>query len=234
MSYPGTPSTGVILVGTLVSPSGETWEPASGTTNWSASVSLSPGANTIYVFSQDGGGNYSDVASVNVTYQASTITLTPTTLANVAVGAAYCQSLTATGGAPPYSFAVTAGNLPAGLSLSASGSLSGTPLAAGTSAFTVTATDSQGYAGSQAYTLVVVASQAYASGVANNAGQVQYCLNAPAGAVQVAFDNGSAVTNLGSQYAGLQSLAWVRTPTIPLSYPVRVPGPRCKSVWTAP
>ena len=206
-SDPGTPSTGVILVGTLVNGSGDTWEPASGTTNWSASVSLSPGANTIYVFSQDGGGNYSDFASVNVTYLASTITLTPTTLANVAVEAAYSQSLTATGGAPPYSFAITAGNLPAGLSLSGSGSLSGTLSAAGTSTFTVTATDSQGYAGSQAYTLVVLSSQAYASGVANNAGQIQYRLNAPAGAVQVAFDNGSAVTNLGSQSAGLQSFS---------------------------
>jgi hypothetical protein len=204
---PGTPSTGVILVEAVVNGSGGTWEAASGTTNWSALVSLSPGANTVYVLSQDGGGNYSAVASVNVTYQASTITLTPTTLSNVAVGAVYSQSLTATGGAPPYSFAVTAGNLPVGLSLSGSGSLSGTPSAAGTSTITVTATDSKGNAGSQAYTLVVVSSQAYASGVAHNAGQIQYRLNASAGAVQVAFDNGSAATNLGSQYAGLQSFS---------------------------
>lgn len=145
-----------------------------------------------------------------MTYQASTITLTPTTLSNVAFGAAYRQSLTATGGAPPYSFAITSGNLPAGLSLSGSGSLSGTPWAAGTCTFTVTATDSKGYAGSQAYTLVVVSSQAYASGLANNSGQIQYRLNAPAGAVQVTFDNGSVVTHFGSQYAGPQSfsLGW--------------------------
>ena len=52
---PGSPSTGMILVEALVNGGGATWEPASGTTNWSASLSLSPGANTIYVFSQDGG-----------------------------------------------------------------------------------------------------------------------------------------------------------------------------------
>ena len=65
---PGSPSTGVILVEAQVNGTGGTWQPASGTTNWSASVSLSSGANTIYVLSQDGAGNYSTVASVNVTY----------------------------------------------------------------------------------------------------------------------------------------------------------------------
>jgi hypothetical protein len=204
---PGSPSTGVILVQTQVNGTNGTWQPASGTTNWSASLSLSSGANTIYVRSQDGAGNYSTVASVNVTVTGSTIALTPTTLPNSVLGAAYTQSLTATGGTAPYSFAVTAGSLPAGLSLSASGSLSGTPSAAGTSAFTVTATDSKGSAGSQAYTLVVVSSQTYASGVANNSGQIQYRLNAPAGDVQVAFDNGSAITNFGSLSAGLQSFS---------------------------
>jgi hypothetical protein len=56
----------------------------------------------------------------------------------------------------PYTFAVTAGSLPAGLSLSSAGVLSGTPTAAGSSSFTITATDSTGAAGSQAYTLATV------------------------------------------------------------------------------
>jgi hypothetical protein len=201
---PGSPSTGVILVQAQVNGTGGTWQPASGTTNWSVSVSLSLGTNTVYVRSLDGAGNYSTVASVNVTCLASTITLSPTTLPGAVAGAAYSQSLTAAGGTSPYTFAVTAGSLPAGLSLSTSGSLSGAPSAAGTNTFTVTATDSKGYAGSQGYTLVVASSQAYASGVANNSGQIQYRLNAPAGDVQVAFDNGSAVTNFGSLGAGLQ------------------------------
>jgi len=65
---PGTPSTGVSLVQVQVNGTGGTWQPASGTTSWNASVSLSLGGNTIYVRSQDGAGNYSTIASVSVTY----------------------------------------------------------------------------------------------------------------------------------------------------------------------
>ena len=52
------------------------------------------------------------------------------------------QTISVSGGVAPYTFAVTAGSLPTGLSLSATGAISGTPTTAGTSAFTVTATDS--------------------------------------------------------------------------------------------
>jgi GH18 family chitinase len=65
---PGSPSTGVSLVQMQVNGTGGTWQTASGTTSWSAAAALSSGANTIYVRSQDGAGNYSTVASVNVTY----------------------------------------------------------------------------------------------------------------------------------------------------------------------
>src|ERR1039458_4855100 len=46
---------------------GGIWQTASGTNNWSASVSLDSGANTIYVRSKDGAGDYSAMASVNLT-----------------------------------------------------------------------------------------------------------------------------------------------------------------------
>lgn len=58
------------------------------------------------------------------------------------VGAAYSQTLVATGGTTPYTWAVTAGALPAGLSLSTDGVISGTPIAAGGSSFTAGVTDS--------------------------------------------------------------------------------------------
>ncbi|MGO4837600.1 putative Ig domain-containing protein, partial [Rhizobiaceae sp. 2RAB30] len=51
-------------------------------------------------------------------------------------------TITATGGTSPHVFEVASGTLPAGMSLSAAGVLSGTPTAAGTSNFTVTAKDS--------------------------------------------------------------------------------------------
>jgi hypothetical protein len=64
-------------------------------------------------------------------------------LPNATLGVAYTQTLHATGGLPPYTYAVTSGSLPAGLSLSSTGVVSGTPTAVGASSFTITATDSQ-------------------------------------------------------------------------------------------
>ena len=68
---------------------------------------------------------------------------------------AYSQSMQANGGAPPYSWAVTAGTLPDGLSLSAAGALTGTPTTQGVSNFTITVTDSNSTAASVVYSLTV-------------------------------------------------------------------------------
>ena len=84
-----------------------------------------------------------------------TITLNPAALANGFQGTAYSQTLTATGGAPPYTFAVTTGSLPGGLTLASGGGLTGTPTAAGTYTFTVTATDNTGCTGTRAYTVII-------------------------------------------------------------------------------
>jgi len=57
----------------------------------------------------------------------------------------YSATVKASGGATPYTWAVTKGSLPAGLSLDTStGGISGTPTTTGTSSFTVTVTDSLG------------------------------------------------------------------------------------------
>ncbi|MCA1713630.1 MAG: autotransporter domain-containing protein, partial [Gammaproteobacteria bacterium] len=85
------------------------------------------------------------------------IVLAPPTLPGGTAGTAYNQTITASGGTAPYTFAVTAGSLPAGLSLSASGVLSGTPTAAGTFNFTVTATDANGFTGTQGYAITIAA-----------------------------------------------------------------------------
>lgn len=65
-------------------------------------------------------------------------------LPNGVVGQPYSQVLQASGGVAPYTYAVTAGTLPAGLTLSTGGVVSGTPTTPGASSFTVTATDSEG------------------------------------------------------------------------------------------
>jgi len=82
---------------------------------------------------------------------------TPLTLPDAQYGSAYAnQTFSVIGGVAPYTFLVTVGSLPPGMSLSTSGSISGTPTAAGSYSFTVSATDSDPlgpFTGSQAYTL---------------------------------------------------------------------------------
>jgi hypothetical protein len=73
---------------------------------------------------------------------------------------AYSQTLIASGGTAPYTYAVTAGALPAGLTLSSVGVISGTPTAAGSFNFTVTVTDSSGSKVAAFYTLTVNAGTA--------------------------------------------------------------------------
>ena len=89
------------------------------------------------------------------------VVVSPASLPAAAVGTAYSQTITASGGIAPHSHAVTAGALPAGMALDSAGTLSGTPTAGGSFNFTVTATDSAGapgpYTGSRAYTLSVAA-----------------------------------------------------------------------------
>ncbi|GAB2511943.1 putative Ig domain-containing protein [Lysobacter humi (ex Lee et al. 2017)] len=88
---------------------------------------------------------------------AASITLAPATLANGRVATAYTQAITASGGVAPYTYAVTAGALPNGVTLSSTGTLSGTPTAAGTFNATITATDANGQGGSRAYSLQIAA-----------------------------------------------------------------------------
>jgi hypothetical protein len=60
-----------------------------------------------------------------------------------ALGAPYLQSLSGTGGTPPYTWAISAGTLPPGLTLDpASGTLSGTPTTTGDFKFTIQLSDS--------------------------------------------------------------------------------------------
>lgn len=61
------------------------------------------------------------------------------------VGIAYTHTFPASGGTPPYTFAIVAGALPTGLSLNTStGVVSGTPTTVGTFPFTIQVTDSLG------------------------------------------------------------------------------------------
>jgi hypothetical protein len=76
-----------------------------------------------------------------------------TTLSNGIIGREYSELLLGAEGAPPYTFAITSGSLPAGLSLSSAGVLAGTPISPEIQSFQVTLTDSQGQKAQRTFTL---------------------------------------------------------------------------------
>ncbi|MGQ0800182.1 MAG: ice-binding family protein [Pseudomarimonas sp.] len=84
------------------------------------------------------------------------INLAPPTLPGGAIGSAYNQIVTASGGASPYTYNITAGGLPPGLLLnSATGQIAGALTTVGSFGFTITAVDVNFCVASQAYTILV-------------------------------------------------------------------------------
>ncbi|WP_051958901.1 putative Ig domain-containing protein [Janthinobacterium sp. RA13] len=112
-----------------------------------------------FTYTASNGIGTSTAATVTITVGTPTVTIVQTSVAGGTVGAAYSQTLTAANGLAPYTYAISAGALPAGVSLSSAGLLAGTPTAGGTFNFTVRATDSSTgsgpYAGARAYSLTV-------------------------------------------------------------------------------
>lgn len=107
--------------------------------------------------SSTGTGPFTGAQNYTLTIAGPTITLAPASLPNATVGSGYGQTLTASGGTAPYTFAVTQGLLPPGIALTSAGSLSGTPTTAGDFSFTAVATDTQSFTGSHVYTVHVAA-----------------------------------------------------------------------------
>ncbi len=81
---------------------------------------------------------------------------TPPILVSGGVGLPYSQQLTATAGNPPYTWTLVSGNLPTGIGLSPTGFISGTPVGAGTSTFSIRVNDNTGNIATQTFTLQII------------------------------------------------------------------------------
>jgi uncharacterized protein YhjY with autotransporter beta-barrel domain len=140
--------------------------PSAGTTNPShGTVSVDAAAGKI-TYTNDGDGATSDsfmvadasanLFTVNVAIGAATspITVSPASLPTPHVGVSYSQTLSATGGTAPYSYAMTGGALPPGLTLSGA-TISGISNQAGSYTATITVTDNVGTTGTKSYTVIV-------------------------------------------------------------------------------
>ena len=113
-----------------------------------------PGSASFTVQATDSTGVTGQAAlSITVNPSLGPVTITTTSLPDATVGTAYSQTLGASGGTPPYTWAVT-GTLPTGLTLNAStGVISGTPTAVATSSFTVNVTDAASGTAKQALSI---------------------------------------------------------------------------------
>jgi hypothetical protein len=87
--------------------------------------------------------------------------ITTTSLPSGLVGVAYSQTVQASGGSTPRTFAVTSGALPTGLSLNAStGEISGTPTVEAAFSFTITVTDAVSATDDQAFSVSIASASA--------------------------------------------------------------------------
>jgi hypothetical protein len=112
-----------------------------------------PVSNTVNV-----GPSATDIALTNcLVKQPGPLAITTTALLGGTVGAAYNQTLAASGGVPGYVWSLNTGSnpLPNGVGLNLTGLISGTPTAAGTTTITVKVTDDAGVTATKALTLVI-------------------------------------------------------------------------------
>jgi len=154
------------------------------------------------------------------------LVFTTTSIPNGQYGQAYTpQSLGVTGGTAPYTFSITAGNLPAGMALSTDGTISGTPTATGSFPFTVTAADAtpspNQVTGTQDYTLIV--NQASLTITANSTSKL-YGAALPAFSVTYSgFVNGDNAASLTTA-PNVTTTATAASPVAVGGYPISASG----------
>jgi hypothetical protein len=99
----------------------------------------------------------STTANFSITIAAApALQITTTTLPNGTEGSPYDATVSATGGAPPYTWSISSGSLPSAVALAATtGNISGTPSTSGTFTPTLRVTDSANNALTQSYSFTI-------------------------------------------------------------------------------
>ena len=149
----------------------------------------SAGTSNFTVTASNAGGTSAPQA-LSITVLPAIPVISTTSLPGGTVGTAYSQTLAATNS--PTAWTVTVGTLPAGLTLtSATGIISGTPTTAGTSNFTVTASNTGGTSAGKALSIVISAA----------AIPVISTTSLPGGTVGTAYSQTLAATNNPTAWA---------------------------------
>ena len=173
-----------------------TWKIAGGALP--AGLSLSSGGGISGIPTTAGSSNFtlqatdSGGGTTSLSYTVSIVAglgIITTNLPNGTVGTPYAAAVAATGGTAPYTWALSAGALPAGLALNGGGGISGTPSVAGSSTFTLKVTDAVGGTTSLAYTVSIAA------------GVVITTTSLPSGTTGVAYTATLAATGGTAPYA---------------------------------
>ena len=164
-------NTGDVVVTDYYSPNGQLYAPASGPwqplpsggntcfKEWSLQIAGATPATMLGQWTVKATYNGTPLFTLTFTIAAAPTPLaidTTSPLPNCNVGTSCSVTLRASGGSPPYRWSLSSGALPAGLSLdSTTGTISGTPSAAGTYNFTVRVTDSAQGTATKAFVLTV-------------------------------------------------------------------------------
>ena len=140
----------------VLDPVAQTWtelQPGAGPT-YTEAMTVDPATGNLYAWATPTSGSDAEIWQGNIGGAAGPVITSSSPIYPGTQSAEYSFSFAATG-ISPINWTVTTGALPSGLTLSSSGVLSGTPTTAGTSMFSVQATNSMGVSTPQLYSLTI-------------------------------------------------------------------------------
>lgn len=186
-----------------------------------------------------------------------TLSMAPSSLPDADVNVAYDQTVIASGGTSPYTYAKTSGTFPTGLSMDTAGNITGTPTVTGLFAFTITATDANGCKDSAAYAINVncppfqffpstlpggTVSTAYSQTVSVTGGTAPYAFDATSGSLPTGLLLDSVTGNIAGTPTQAGSFSFLLTATDSDAnactddhlYDIDINGNTCPSILVTP